>query len=652
MQIHELNNFTGTLGAGAYLAVDDGNDTGKLSTQQLLAATEARIDNIIAGPAPSAEEIVDARYGADGVTYPSLGDAIRDQVTDLKSALNALTGEYANAKPMTYSVALNRINVLSAFYTVKDNILRRVILLEIITDVITSANTWTLASIPAPSVSGLQTGVGTIVYTATSLSGEDISNMAFKQSYNDSSNFAVVTTSAVTKGQGGVIMLTHDQPLTGTTVTPIAETSEPTALLNAIALKKNIYDARFKTDGYAFNASSGVVGTYNGWSYVQLRVLGGLSIAVDGLSQSASILGYGVRDASGTVVAKGGVSNGMVIDIPDDGYYLVFSYPTTDQSALILTPYYKKKVVVLGDSWSDNDPSHTSYTKWTTLLQQDGRYKVYVYAQNGSTITGDTPDYAQNGNVLGQVNKLKSDGLKNIDTIIMFGGVNDFRNGIANASVVSKIAEFYNTLNAMYPTARIIYISNHQVFITHEQLVYFHEIIDTLRNAIGLESFTTFGWVAPNHYISDHVHVDNNGYKDLYANILSILNGGSIVPIRVDCNLDLYDSGNINCGYARIKESWDNGFPSYSARVEVFEVGKGKTITRAVTSSQNLLLASVPFTKLLNKGMATSPTIEGSIFACDASESFSTANKMNSNNTLTFVLSSENSGYYYSDNHN
>ena len=90
MQIHELNNFTGTLGSGAYLAVDDGNDTGKLSTQQLLSATEARIDNIIAGPAPSAEEIVDARLGADGVTYPSLGDAIRDQVSDLKADRDAL----------------------------------------------------------------------------------------------------------------------------------------------------------------------------------------------------------------------------------------------------------------------------------------------------------------------------------------------------------------------------------------------------------------------------------------------------------------------------------------------------------------------------------------------------------------------------------
>ncbi len=89
MQIHELNNFSGMLGSGTYLAVDDGNDTGKLSTQGLLAATEARIDNIIAGPAPSAQEITDARLGANGVIYPSLGDAIRNQVTDLKSDLNA-----------------------------------------------------------------------------------------------------------------------------------------------------------------------------------------------------------------------------------------------------------------------------------------------------------------------------------------------------------------------------------------------------------------------------------------------------------------------------------------------------------------------------------------------------------------------------------
>lgn len=104
MQIHELNNYKGTLDSSAYLAVDNGSDTGKVSTTELLAEANAavshlngRIDNIIAGgEAPSASEIVDARYGADGVTYPSLGAAIRDQVTDLKSDLSELRTNYIN----------------------------------------------------------------------------------------------------------------------------------------------------------------------------------------------------------------------------------------------------------------------------------------------------------------------------------------------------------------------------------------------------------------------------------------------------------------------------------------------------------------------------------------------------------------------------
>ena len=102
MQIHELNNYNGNLDSSAYLAVDNGSDTGKVSTSELLADTNAavsqldtvlngRIDNIVAGgEAPSASEIVDARYGADGVTYPSLGAAIRDQVTDLKSDIDEI----------------------------------------------------------------------------------------------------------------------------------------------------------------------------------------------------------------------------------------------------------------------------------------------------------------------------------------------------------------------------------------------------------------------------------------------------------------------------------------------------------------------------------------------------------------------------------
>lgn len=103
MQIHELNKFAGQLGASSYIAVDDGTDTGRLSTQDLLQPTEAgmqdledrlnaRIDNIIGGgTAPSAAEVTDARLGAaalGSVSYPSLGDAIRGQVTELYDEFN------------------------------------------------------------------------------------------------------------------------------------------------------------------------------------------------------------------------------------------------------------------------------------------------------------------------------------------------------------------------------------------------------------------------------------------------------------------------------------------------------------------------------------------------------------------------------------
>ena len=101
MEIHELNTFSGTLGSSDFFATDNGNDTSKVSAEAMFAPLNARIDNIIAGPAPSAEEIVDARRGADGVTYPSLGDAIRDQVSDLKSDLDKIFGEIGTSTDIT-----------------------------------------------------------------------------------------------------------------------------------------------------------------------------------------------------------------------------------------------------------------------------------------------------------------------------------------------------------------------------------------------------------------------------------------------------------------------------------------------------------------------------------------------------------------------
>lgn len=111
MQIHELNNYSGLLG-DAYLAADNGSDTGKMKTTALTDPLNARIDNIIAGPAPSAAEIVDARLGADSVTYHSLGAAIRDQVTYLKSDLADLDeSNYNLNKEVFNNVEYKKVNV-------------------------------------------------------------------------------------------------------------------------------------------------------------------------------------------------------------------------------------------------------------------------------------------------------------------------------------------------------------------------------------------------------------------------------------------------------------------------------------------------------------------------------------------------------------
>ena len=96
MEIHELNTFGGTLGSGDYFATDNGADTSKVSAEAMFAPLNARIDNIIAGgAAPSPEEITDARLGADGITYSSLGAAIRTQITNAMKSMSAIvcTGE-------------------------------------------------------------------------------------------------------------------------------------------------------------------------------------------------------------------------------------------------------------------------------------------------------------------------------------------------------------------------------------------------------------------------------------------------------------------------------------------------------------------------------------------------------------------------------
>ena len=103
MQIHELNLFDGNLDASVYAVVDNGFDTGKISIPTILKpatdgleSANARIDNIITSPAPSEQEIIDAREGSNGKVYASLGDAIRGQANILQNTIDDIVVTHKN----------------------------------------------------------------------------------------------------------------------------------------------------------------------------------------------------------------------------------------------------------------------------------------------------------------------------------------------------------------------------------------------------------------------------------------------------------------------------------------------------------------------------------------------------------------------------
>lgn len=92
------------------------------SAENDITLLDARIDQIVSptGDAPSAAEVSDARISVDGVTYPLAGDAIRDQVLDLKKSLSPILSEDINLldlstrKPNTY---INNTNGAEVSYS-------------------------------------------------------------------------------------------------------------------------------------------------------------------------------------------------------------------------------------------------------------------------------------------------------------------------------------------------------------------------------------------------------------------------------------------------------------------------------------------------------------------------------------------------------
>lgn len=69
-----------------------------IDVNNALAGERARIDNLVSGATADDAEIIDARVGADGVTYDSAGTAIRGQIIDVRNQI-----VYSNKDTFTYN---------------------------------------------------------------------------------------------------------------------------------------------------------------------------------------------------------------------------------------------------------------------------------------------------------------------------------------------------------------------------------------------------------------------------------------------------------------------------------------------------------------------------------------------------------------------
>jgi hypothetical protein len=97
-------------------AVADQAEAGVEALDPRMDLVEQRLDNLIPQGTPTEgnAELIDIRVGANGVTYPTAGDAVRGQYGDLKSAL---TDQTETKQPQTrVSTASNKISVYNTQY--------------------------------------------------------------------------------------------------------------------------------------------------------------------------------------------------------------------------------------------------------------------------------------------------------------------------------------------------------------------------------------------------------------------------------------------------------------------------------------------------------------------------------------------------------
>lgn len=252
--------------------------------------------------------------------------------------------------------------------------------------------------------------------------------------------------------------------------------------------------------------------------------------------------------------------------------------------------------IVIGDSWSDTDPSTTTYIKWPITFQKYTRMNIHNYARNGASVVGSTPDPGQSGNFLGQVNKAIADTSfdhSRVELIVIMGGVNDYRSGRTFSDVAEAWSGHIASLTAAFPNARIVSFLNYQIFLSRDEWNWTNLAKRIIRERSGCPVHSMIGWVSGSQFIADKVHPNDAGYRQLCSNIIACCFGGNPVFVSTTIRKTVAGSGGASMDFI-ISEHFTEDAMIRTIQTINSGISKEQTITLSLDNTTGLT-SNAPF---------------------------------------------------------
>lgn len=252
--------------------------------------------------------------------------------------------------------------------------------------------------------------------------------------------------------------------------------------------------------------------------------------------------------------------------------------------------------IVIGDSWSDTDPSTTTYIKWPITFQKYTRMNIHNYARNGASVVGSTPDPGQSGNFLGQVNKAIADTSfdhSKVELIVIMGGVNDYRSGRTFSDVAEAWSGHIASLTTAFPKARVVSFLNYQIFLSRDEWNWTNLAKRIIRERSGCPVHSMIGWVSGSQFIADKVHPNDAGYRQLCSNMIACCFGGNPVFVSTTIRKTVEGSGGASMDFI-ISEHFAEDAMNRTIQTINSGISSEQTITLSLDNNTGLT-SNAPF---------------------------------------------------------